>query len=150
MGHAMSADFSGVKVLTNAQSDRLNKSIQAKAFTVGSDVFFRSGEYNPGSKGGQELLAHELTQVVQQRGSVKNGGKEKIKRKVLETHDKFKDVQPYLTEKLYPIVGQGMHAPEVVKGFASHNQTDCKVPGVTSVTFWCPPKTSLKQWTVRE
>ena len=63
---AFGADFSGVKVHTDGQSDQLNQSIQARAFTTGQDVFFRQGEYNPGSRGGQELLAHELTHVVQQ------------------------------------------------------------------------------------
>ena len=63
---AMGADFSGVKVHTDTQSDRLNRSVQAKAFTTGQDVFFRQGEYNPGSRGGQELIAHELTHVLQQ------------------------------------------------------------------------------------
>lgn len=69
MGEAMGADFSGVKVHTDSQSDQLNKSIQAKAFTTGKDVFFRQGEYNPESRQGQELLAHELTHVVQQRSA---------------------------------------------------------------------------------
>ncbi|WP_218081051.1 eCIS core domain-containing protein [Anthocerotibacter panamensis] len=68
MGQAMGADFSGVKVHTDAQSDQLNQSIQARAFTTGQDVFFRQGEYDPGSRGGQELIAHELTHVVQQNG----------------------------------------------------------------------------------
>ena len=68
MGQAMGADFSGVKVHTDSQSDQLNKSIQAKAFTTGKDVFFRQGAYEPGSRGGQELIAHELTHVVQQNG----------------------------------------------------------------------------------
>ncbi|QKQ77708.1 DUF4157 domain-containing protein [Nostoc sp. TCL240-02] len=66
MEQAFSADFSGVKVHTDGQSDQLNQSIQARAFTTGQDVFFRQGEYNPGSRGGQELIAHELTHVVQQ------------------------------------------------------------------------------------
>ncbi|NEO83831.1 MAG: DUF4157 domain-containing protein [Spirulina sp. SIO3F2] len=66
MGSAMGADFSNVKVHTDRTSDQLNKSVQARAFTTGSDVFFRKGEYKPGSKGGQELIAHELTHVVQQ------------------------------------------------------------------------------------
>ncbi|MCF4969137.1 eCIS core domain-containing protein [Nostoc sp. CMAA1605] len=66
MSTAMGADFSGVRVHTDAQSDQLNRSIQAKAFTTGQDVFFRQGEYQPGSRGGQELIAHELTHVVQQ------------------------------------------------------------------------------------
>lgn len=68
MGQAMGADFSKVKIHTDAQADQLNQSIQARAFTTGQDVFFRSGEYNPGSRGGQELIAHELTHVVQQNG----------------------------------------------------------------------------------
>jgi Domain of unknown function (DUF4157) len=63
----MGADFSGVKVHTDAQADQLSRSIQAKAFTTGQDVFFRQGEYKPGSRGGQELIAHELTHVVQQK-----------------------------------------------------------------------------------
>jgi hypothetical protein len=69
MEKAFGADFSGVRVHADAQSDQLNQSIQARAFTTGQDVFFRQGAYNPGSSDGQELLAHELTHVVQQNGS---------------------------------------------------------------------------------
>jgi hypothetical protein len=70
MGEAMGADFSGVKVHTDSQSDQLNQSIEAKAFTTGQDLFFRKGAYEPGSKGGQELIAHELTHVVQQNARI--------------------------------------------------------------------------------
>lgn len=66
MEQAFSTDFSGVKIHTNSQSDALNQSLSARAFTTGSDIFFRRGEYDPDSSGGQELLAHELTHVVQQ------------------------------------------------------------------------------------
>ncbi|MEA5472412.1 DUF4157 domain-containing protein [Spirulina sp. 06S082] len=69
MGQAMGANFSGVRVHTDTQSDRLNRAVQARAFTTGSHIFFKQGEYNPGSRGGQELIAHELTHVVQQNGS---------------------------------------------------------------------------------
>ncbi|MEE3719918.1 DUF4157 domain-containing protein [Tumidithrix elongata RA019] len=69
MGQAMGADFSSVKVHTDSQSDQLNQSIQARAFTTGQDVFFRKGSYNPSSTDGQELIAHELTHVVQQNGN---------------------------------------------------------------------------------
>lgn len=71
MGQAMGADFSRVKIHTDAQANQLNQSIQAKAFATGQDVFFRQGEYNPRSREGQELLAHELTHVVQQEGGTK-------------------------------------------------------------------------------
>jgi len=68
MERAFGADFSRVKIHADSQSDQLNQSIQAKAFTTDQDVFFRQGTYQPGSRGGQELIAHELTHVVQQNG----------------------------------------------------------------------------------
>jgi hypothetical protein len=61
-------DFSDVRVHTGAESHELNNELQARAFTTGSDIFFRDGEYNPNSDSGKELLAHELTHVVQQGG----------------------------------------------------------------------------------
>ncbi|MEQ8958488.1 MAG: DUF4157 domain-containing protein [Coleofasciculus sp. C2-GNP5-27] len=83
MEGAFGADFSGVRVHTDAKSDELNQAIQAKAFTTGEDIFFRDGAYQPGSRGGQELLAHELTHVVQQkaRGEVQEEEREKAKNK---------------------------------------------------------------------
>ncbi len=69
MEQAFGADFGSVRVHTDAQSNSLNESIQARAFTTGQDVFFRQGEYSPESNAGKELLAHELTHVVQQNGS---------------------------------------------------------------------------------
>jgi hypothetical protein len=68
MEPAFGADFSGVRVHTDAKADSLNRSLQARAFTTGQDIFFRGGEYNPASGGGKELVAHELTHVVQQNG----------------------------------------------------------------------------------
>jgi hypothetical protein len=66
MGEAMGADFSGVRVHTDGRADALNQSVGARAFTTGQDLFFKGGEYQPGSRGGQELIAHELTHIVQQ------------------------------------------------------------------------------------
>ncbi|MBL8153091.1 MAG: DUF4157 domain-containing protein [Anaerolineae bacterium] len=63
-------DFSGVQIHTGKEADTLNRQLDARAFTTGSDIFFRDGEYNPESSGGRELLAHELTHVVQQGASV--------------------------------------------------------------------------------
>ncbi|MBW4599433.1 MAG: DUF4157 domain-containing protein [Calothrix sp. FI2-JRJ7] len=68
MEQAFGANFSGVKIHTDSRSHELNQAVQARAFTTGSDIFFRQGEYSPGSNGGKELLAHELTHVVQQSG----------------------------------------------------------------------------------
>ena len=66
MEQGFGADFSGVRVHTGGQADTLNRSLNARAFTVGNDVFFGKGQYNPGSSSGQQLLAHELTHTVQQ------------------------------------------------------------------------------------
>jgi hypothetical protein len=68
-------DFGDVRVHASSDSDALNRSIGARAFTNGSDIFMRSNEYNPDSSSGRELLAHELTHVVQQ-----TGGKAQTKR----------------------------------------------------------------------
>jgi hypothetical protein len=63
---AMGSDFSGVKVHHDTNADTLNRSLSARAFTTGEHIFFKRGEYQPESRGGQELIAHELTHVVQQ------------------------------------------------------------------------------------
>jgi hypothetical protein len=68
MESAFGADFGGVRVHTDARADGLNGALSARAFATGHDISFRQGEYDPGSSNGRELLAHELTHVVQQNG----------------------------------------------------------------------------------
>ncbi len=63
------SDFSQVNVHTDAQADQLNRQLSARAFTTGRDIYFRQDAYAPGSPSGQQLLAHELTHVVQQGGA---------------------------------------------------------------------------------
>ena len=67
MESAFGTDFGGVRVHADGEADGLNRALSARAFTTGQDIFFRQGEYAPGSSRGKELLAHELTHVVQQR-----------------------------------------------------------------------------------
>jgi hypothetical protein len=66
MGAALGHDLSGVQVHTDTRADTLSRELNAEAFTTGQDVFFRQGAYDPGSGSGRELIAHELTHVVQQ------------------------------------------------------------------------------------
>jgi hypothetical protein len=82
------ADFGGVRIHTDAQSDQLNRSVQAKAFTAGQDIFFREGAYEPGSRPGQELIAHELTHVTQQNSSTLGAV---IQRQTMEFQDTYKE-----------------------------------------------------------
>ncbi|MCB0155966.1 MAG: DUF4157 domain-containing protein [Anaerolineae bacterium] len=75
MGETLGYDFSGVRVHTSTEANDLSQNLQAKAFTTGQDIFFKEGTYNPGSSSGRELLAHELTHVVQQgTGQVPSSG----------------------------------------------------------------------------
>jgi Domain of unknown function (DUF4157) len=61
--------FADVRVFSDAQADRMARDVNARAFTVGQDMFFRDGEYNPESAQGRHLLAHELTHTIQQQGA---------------------------------------------------------------------------------
>jgi hypothetical protein len=75
---ALDHDFSDVRVHHDAASDDLSRSLQAKAFTTGNDIFFKSGAYDPNSGAGQELLTHELTHVFQQRAAGTDTGESRI------------------------------------------------------------------------
>lgn len=59
-------EFGDVRVHTDQKADEAARSIDAEAFTHGSDIVFRKGNYRPGTREGKQLLAHELTHVVQQ------------------------------------------------------------------------------------
>lgn len=70
---ALRTRLGGARVHTDGAADALNRSMETLAFTSGQHIFFRGGQYQPGSPGGQELLAHELTHVAQQ-GAAPGGG----------------------------------------------------------------------------
>ena len=63
-------DFGNVRVHTGGEAVQMNRELNAQAFTHGTDIYFNSGKYNPDSSDGRRLLAHELTHVVQQNGTV--------------------------------------------------------------------------------
>jgi hypothetical protein len=66
---AFGADFSNVRVHTDATAQQLSDNLNAHAFTIGSDIAFGPGEYQPGTVVGDALIAHELAHVMQQGGS---------------------------------------------------------------------------------
>lgn len=65
----LGADLSAVRVHTGAESAAAAANFGARAFTDGSDVHFGAGEFAPGTKEGDRLLAHELTHTVQAQRS---------------------------------------------------------------------------------
>ena len=80
MEQSFGSDFSDVRIHEGAEATAMNDSIGARAFTYGDDIYFNEGQYDPGSKEGQHLLAHELTHTVQQKSMVQR----KVQRKPLE------------------------------------------------------------------
>ena len=65
-------DFSQVRVHTDKKATESADEINAKAYTIGNDIVFGSGEYNPSTEKGKKLLAHELVHVIQQKGVIRN------------------------------------------------------------------------------
>ncbi|HEX6848773.1 MAG TPA: DUF4157 domain-containing protein [Chitinophagaceae bacterium] len=66
MENSFGTDFRDVKIHTGNESTQMNRELNAKAFTVGNDIYFNEGEYQPTSDQGKHLLAHELTHTMQQ------------------------------------------------------------------------------------
>ena len=62
-------DFSTVRVHQNQNADAAARALRSSAFTLGTDIVFRSDAYNPSASKGQMLMAHELTHVLQQTHS---------------------------------------------------------------------------------
>jgi hypothetical protein len=69
MESVFGAGFGHVRVYTDDTAGRLSSDLDARAFTVGHDVAFGRGEYQPGTPVGDALIAHELAHTVQQRGA---------------------------------------------------------------------------------
>jgi len=67
-------DFSNVRLHSGSAASELARSVHARAFTLGDSIVLGAGE---GGESGRELLAHELTHVVQQ-----GGGAEQVQRVV--------------------------------------------------------------------
>jgi outer membrane protein OmpA-like peptidoglycan-associated protein len=63
-------DFSEVRVHTDTHTAQTAQRLNAVAYTVGRDIFFGSGQYHPQTMEGKQLLAHELTHVVQQQHGI--------------------------------------------------------------------------------
>jgi hypothetical protein len=75
---SLGVDLSGVRVHTDAASERAAGAVGARAYAVGNDIHFAAGEYDPGSTGGQYLLAHEVAHTVQHAGGATSARQHKL------------------------------------------------------------------------
>lgn len=76
-------DFSDVRIHNDSRATSITRSINARAFTLGQNVVFGTGEYSLDSATGKKLLAHELTHVVQQRDTKKDSSVEDLTQKAI-------------------------------------------------------------------
>jgi hypothetical protein len=112
------SNLADVRVHTEAHSAAAARSVDAYAYTVGQDIFFGAGQYNPRSEGGRRLLAHELSHAVQQSGG------SSAKRLSSAPRGVYRDPIPQGTSK----AAQGTTA-----------DTDTKKPKTDQVTVSVPP-----------
>jgi len=85
LGH----DFSDVRVHNDSQAHESARSVNAHAYTVGSNVVFQRDSFDPSSSEGKTMLAHELTHVVQQRSGPVDGTSTGGGIKVSDPSDRF-------------------------------------------------------------
>ena len=71
MERLFGADFSKIRIHTDAEAIRTSHDLRAQAFTSGADIYFNEGKYDPSSPGGIWLLTHELTHAIQQNAAPK-------------------------------------------------------------------------------
>ncbi|WP_237421304.1 DUF4157 domain-containing protein [Flavobacterium sp. HBTb2-11-1] len=71
MESGIGADFSNVRIHNDSNAVQMNKQLGAQAFATGNNIYFNEGKYNPNSKEGKHLLAHELTHTVQQGAAIR-------------------------------------------------------------------------------
>jgi hypothetical protein len=66
-------DFSQVRVHTDRRAAESAREVDALAYTVGREIVFAGGRYQPRQNEGLKLLSHELAHVVQQEGRDTSG-----------------------------------------------------------------------------
>ena len=93
-------DFGGVRVHSGPRAAAAADALGARAFTLGQDIFFNVGQYQPHSSGGRQLLAHELTHTVQQSGGTPAPAQRRIQRKIED--EKTKPAAPAATGSQTP------------------------------------------------
>lgn len=113
METSLGQDFGGVRVHTGATASRSAESVQANAYTVGNDIVFRGGGYQPDTPSGRHLLAHELTHVVQQRSGPVDGTPTAGGVSVSDPGDRFEQAAEQVADQVVQRdAGDEVEAPE--------------------------------------
>ncbi|MHC4204647.1 MAG: eCIS core domain-containing protein [Planctomycetota bacterium] len=98
-------DFSRVRIHTDTRAVELAEMMNARAFTVGTDIVFRSGQYEPYTTEGKKLLSHELVHVIQQRREGSSVEKQNRALDAKRSYTKSKELTPpkFLIQRAAPV-----------------------------------------------
>jgi hypothetical protein len=98
-------DLGNVNIHTGREATSLSRQLSAKAFTIGNDVYFDNGIYQPDSQSGREILAHELSHVLQQR----QNGQFEVQRWAVPTWDEVRNAgYAYMIDGLRSLQREGI------------------------------------------
>jgi hypothetical protein len=100
MEERLGADFSDVKVHSDARASASAEAVGANAYTVGNEIVFRSGNFDPTTPTGQRTIAHELTHVVQQRSGPVDGTEAPGGIRLSDPGDKFEQAADATAEQV--------------------------------------------------
>jgi hypothetical protein len=96
-------DFSNVKIHTDTVAAKSAQSINALAYTSGSNIVFNSNQYSPNTDSGKRLLGHELTHVVQQDGNSPQIQRQPFSLSPMQSVDILKSSDDDLMKRQYEI-----------------------------------------------
>ena len=118
-------DFSRVRVHADVNAAELAKGAHALAYTVGRDIVFGSGQYAPGTREGRQLIAHELSHVIQQ--SAAGDGEKRMMRKGFESTISI--CRRVLETRKFEVTKGGVRVALLLKGL------DKNIPGCKDFNF---------------
>jgi hypothetical protein len=130
-------DFTDVRVHTDTEAAQSAASVDALAYTVGTDVFFAAGQYAPETSAGQQLLAHELTHVMQQ-GEGRGGGGISEKLEVGEAGDEYEQEADRVAAQVMRRASQGASASQPVSAAERPLVSTAKARGTNRVARQTP------------
>lgn len=136
------SSFNHIKIHNDSEAENMSESIGAQAFTHGNDIYFNKGKYNPNSKEGKTLLAHELTHTIQQKGMVQK----QIQRSLVTNPPSCSNASSLPLSYTDIAVRRGTHYTEVferptsgkVNVFvkASETSDNCHIDNTYGVALW--------------
>ena len=114
LGHS----FADVRVHTGEAAHNSAASVNAHAYTVGSNIVFQRDKYDPASDGGRTMLAHELTHVVQQRSGPVDGTATGTGVRVSDPSDRFEREAAATAERAMSVPAAPTTAQRLAAGAA--------------------------------